>query len=174
MIADEIRNALHLSEMLHKGEHRTAGPDIGKSYFETHIRRLVAAVPDVAKPAAALHDVLESQENYFHVRVDETRLDVPHLGIPLEPTLRYHASHGALCMTTVMAVRLLTRGSDQSYYAYIDEIAKATGLPGHIARVVKLHDLIDNCATAPHSLRKRYTRAIAMISTAMVEHDEPA
>jgi hypothetical protein len=66
------------------------------------------------------------------------------------------------------AVELLTRG-EESYAAYIDRIANATGCAGRLARRVKLADLNDNLSRGGAkavTLRARYLRARKRLSRA--------
>ena len=55
----EIKNALQYAKAAHGSQLRAVGPDTGLPYFDTHVVRVTNAVIDWAKPAAALHDVIE-------------------------------------------------------------------------------------------------------------------
>jgi hypothetical protein len=89
-----------------------------------HVRRVVAATPPEAHTVAWLHEVLETGA------ITEQRL------------LRDGLSDDEL-----RALRLLRRTgdspSDRAYLAHLELIARAAGVSGHLARVVKLADLAD-------------------------------
>jgi (p)ppGpp synthase/HD superfamily hydrolase len=144
----ETKAALQFAAAAHAGQLRAIGADLGKPYFDTHVLRVVAAVPTWARPAAALHDVLEDT-----------------------PTLMEHLiDTGNFRLTTLQAVDLLTRSPDPdvTYADYIDHIASTEGSAGIVARAVKLADLADNLATLPDgSLRGRYVKAMSRIATKM-------
>ena len=55
----ETKNALQYAKAAHGSQLRAVGPDTGLPYFDTHVVRVTNAVIDWAKPAAALHDVIE-------------------------------------------------------------------------------------------------------------------
>jgi hypothetical protein len=100
--------------------HRGQRTRFGDSVIE-HLTRIAAAVPPEARAVAWLHDLLELT--------------------PVEPTrLR---SRGLTAVEST-ALRLLTRGPDQPYDAYVIRIADAPGSAGWIARTVKLADLDDH------------------------------
>lgn len=143
---DEIRVALEFARDRHKGQVRSRGLDIGLPYYDTHIVRVVAAVPEWARPAAALHDVVEDTP---------TTLD----------DLRRHG----FSTVTVTAVGLLTRLGNETYMQYIDRIVN-TGAPVQyqVARAVKLADLIDNLqGLTEGSLRLRYISALGCVAKAI-------
>jgi hypothetical protein len=66
----------------------------------------------------------------------------------------------------VAAVRRLTRHEGMTYAEYIEEImpqGSIPTLPGKIARVVKLADLLDHIAgptPCPPNLKKRYEKSL--------------
>ena len=144
----ETKAALQFAAKAHAGQLRAIGADLGKPYFDTHVLRVVSAVPTWARPAAALHDVLEDT-----------------------PTLMEHLiDTGQLSTETLQAVDLLTRSLDPdvTYADYIDRIATADGSAGVVARAVKLADLADNLATLPDgTLRGRHVKAMSRIAEKM-------
>lgn len=142
----ELKAALQIAKEAHDGQLRAIGRDIGQPYFDTHILRVVDAVPGFAKPAAALHDVIE---------------DTPMTGPKL-------SANKELTDSTLEAVNLLTRKANQTYSNYIADIATEPSHAGQIARAVKLVDLMDNLTTQPTgSLRSRYIKAISTITEAI-------
>ena len=146
LLQRETTLALQCAKQAHEGELRSVGPDTGLSYFDTHILRVVKAVSERAKPAAAIHDVVEGDR-----------------GITLDG-LR---STEQFSEVTLEAVELLTRRDAETYFEYIDRIVKSGGDTRslEIAREVKLADLVDNFITLPHgSLRKRYLKAIHLLT----------
>lgn len=147
----ELKAALQIAKEAHDGQLRAIGRDMGQPYFDTHILRVVDAVPGFAKPAAALHDVIE---------------DTPMTGPKL-------SANKELTDATLAAVDLLTRRANQTYSDYITEIATAPLQAGRIARAVKLADLMDNLTTQPTgSLRSRYIRALSAITDAINTNSE--
>ena len=109
-----------------------------------HVARVAAAVPADVQPLAWLHDVLEGSAT----SVDELR------------------AHG-LTAVELAALRLLTRGSDESYELYVLRIAFARGEAGRLARIVKLADLDDHIACEwspdgpPYEWARRHVAAAA-------------
>jgi hypothetical protein len=89
-----------------------------------HVRRVVARTPPEAHVVAWLHEVLES-------------------GAITEQDLLAEG----LSSDELRALRLLTRTggsrSDRVYLEHLELIARAAGLSGHLARLVKLADLED-------------------------------
>jgi len=157
---DEIRVALEYARDRHQGQVRSRGSDIGLSYFDTHIIRVVSAVPEWARPAAALHDVLE-----------DTTATLPLL-----------RSYG-FSPNTLAAVDLLTRRPTDTYQQFIDRIAGDTtsandtmyaGPEYQIARAVKLADLIDNMHGLTNGgLRLRYIKALGQVASAIIHFRDP-
>jgi hypothetical protein len=89
-----------------------------------HVRRVVARTPPEAHAVAWLHEVLET-------------------GAITEQELLAEG----LTSDELRALRLLTRSggsrSDSVYLEHLELIARAAGLSGHLARLVKLADLAD-------------------------------
>jgi hypothetical protein len=89
-----------------------------------HVRRVVAGTPPEAHVVAWLHEVLET-------------------GAITEQELLAEG----LTSDELRALRLLTRSggsrSDSVYLEHLELIARAAGLSGHLARLVKLADLQD-------------------------------
>ena len=86
-----------------------------------HLERVAAAVPDVARAVALLHDVLE-------------KTDTP----------RDALRRRGLTPTELAALDLLTRGDGETFHRHALRIADATGPAAAIARSVKLADLDDH------------------------------
>lgn len=89
-----------------------------------HIRRVALATPELARPVAWMHELLEwtsvAEQELLELGVSDDEL---------------------------RALRLLNRstarGSEEGYLAHIGMIARAGGLAGRLARSVKLADLQD-------------------------------
>lgn len=138
MNISEIKKALEFARNAHHGQLRAIGPDAGKPYFDTHVMRVVRAVPDFAKPAAALHDVLEDT-----------------------PTIEVDLIGAGFSKETIQAVRTLTHYGDK-YSRYIDDLVESGD---SIALTVKAADLMDNLSSYPEgSNRPRYLRALHQIT----------
>lgn len=151
---DELKMAMEFAREAHSGQLRVIGQDTGKDYFDTHVVRVVKASPEFARPAAALHDVLED--------CGEECWDTFHL-----------MSHEQISRETRDAVILLTRTEKVPYEEYIFRICEAGGESGRIARAVKLADLTDNLSTNREGgLAKRYLWAIQQVSQVMVAQQE--
>ena len=116
MQADRARA---LAERLHRGQRDTGG-----ALVIDHVRRVVTAVSGDARVVAWLHEVLE------HTAISEETL-----------------LQEGLSSEDLRAIRLLTHsitsGSDTSYLAHVERIARATGPGAGIARTVKRADLAD-------------------------------
>jgi hypothetical protein len=114
------RNIAHYSHMDDRDR-------FGERVIE-HVERVAAAVPEEARSAAFLHDVLE-----------QTGTSLAEL------------SAQGLTSVEMAALKLLTRGDAETYEAYALRVAWALGPEGELARCVKLADLADhlNHATVP-------------------------
>ena len=167
----EIKNALQYAKAAHGSQLRAVGPDTGLPYFDTHVVRVTNAVIDWAKPAAALHDVIEDT----------------------------HKSMSDLICTefftpeTLVAVDLLTKRDVEPYSDYmfrlveghrdyIDEYIHlyAIRMMGvverqewsttvrngrKIARRVKIADIMDNLNTLPDGpLRRKYLGGLHVLT----------
>lgn len=138
----EIKKALQFAKKAHEGQLRAIGPDAGLPYFDTHVVRVVRAVPDWAKAAAALHDVVED--------TDATMADLENAGFELE---------------TLDAVEFLTHQGGP----YEDYIEKMIFASNHRALTVKAADLMDNLSTLPEgSKRKTYLKALHRVTGALI------
>lgn len=137
----EKKNALQVARKAHKGQVRVVGADEGKSYYKTHIMRVVRSLPLRSAPAGALHDVVED--------TDVTLQDLRDMGLFSDYTLE--------------AVDLLTRREGVEYDEYINRIATAEGLGASIARDVKIMDLMDNSLTYSGD-GTRYLRALHVLT----------
>jgi hypothetical protein len=116
-----------------------------------HVERVSATVPDDARAIAYLHDVLE------HSDTTVGELDAEGL-TPLE----------------LATLRLLTRGTDESYEAHTLRVAHAGGPEGELARVVKLADLADHLShTALPDRAPPYGWARMHIANAHARLDAP-
>jgi (p)ppGpp synthase/HD superfamily hydrolase len=163
----ETKNALQYAKAAHGSQLRAVGPDTGLPYFDTHVVRVTNAVIDWAKPAAALHDVIEDTDKNLYDLIN-TEWFSPE---------------------TLVAVDLLTHRKRESYDDYISRMltgdqwdlddllvhyAKDYALDNYgrehkvdflgvmsdgrkIARRVKIADTMDNLITLPDGpLRRRY------------------
>ena len=137
----EKKDALQVARKAHKGQVRVVGSDEGKSYYKTHILRVVKSLPLRSAPAGALHDVVED--------TDVTLQDLRDMGLFSDHTLE--------------AVDLLTRPEDVKYDDYINRIVTAEGLGANIARDVKVMDLMDNSLTYSGD-GTRYLRALHVLT----------
>lgn len=114
----------------------------GAPYAE-HILAVRERVSDEAKPVALFHDVIE--DGRLSRSVVEALLDVDEARA---------------------VVQLLTRREGESYFAYVENIARAPGRAGRLAREVKLADIEHNRGRLTpelESLRARYERARMML-----------
>lgn len=147
----ELRFALSTAKKAHGDQIRVIGPDAGLLYFDTHVVRVVQALPPWAKPAGALHDVLEDCGACFW-------------GVQIWQDVSEE---------TLAAVELLTRDPKVPYGTYINDICAAEGLAGRIARVVKFTDLMDNLGTFPEGgKREAYIGALGCVAGAIHHNDE--
>lgn len=142
-------NAMYLAEDLHADQ-----LDHDGTPHYLHLTRVAAMVPEDHQAVAWLHDVLED--------TGETAVDLMDRGVPGD---------------VLAALRLLTRGGDESYDAFTRRIARAPGLAGAMARRVKEADMLDNltrCLRAAaddkkaKSLENRYRMYLPRIQQAMV------
>jgi hypothetical protein len=114
----DARRARAIARSVHRDQR-----DAGGEPLLAHIERVVASVPERARPVAWLHEVLERTD------VSEELLLTEGLS---EEQLR--------------ALRLLSRDdsrSDVVYLSHVELIARADGTAGRLARTVKLADLED-------------------------------
>lgn len=153
----ELRNAMHIARDAHRAadsagraeQLRVVGPDAGKPYFESHVIPVMNMCAPWAKPAAALHDVLED------------------CGVRWLPHIQ-----ASVTSVTFAAVKLLTRG-EETYFDYIQGILDEDEPHGMIARHTKLYDLIHNHSTWPEGdMRGRYLHALKDITAAIVDRNE--
>lgn len=115
----DIDRARAIAERLHTGE----SDEMGRAVL-AHVRRVVTAAPDEARAVAWLHEVLECT------------------AVPEQELLEQ-----GLTMDELRALRLLRRAgdphSDRAYLAHVQLIARAAGVSGSLARMVKVADLED-------------------------------
>jgi hypothetical protein len=120
-MAMETRRARLIAERLHADDREEDGMPL-----LWHVRRVARTTPPEARSVAWLHEVLE------FTTISEQEL--------LED---------GLTGDELRAIRLLNRTGDTRspgvYLAHIELIACATGLSGHLARMVKIADLEDRC-----------------------------
>lgn len=124
---------------------------MGRSYYATHLTRVAANTPERFRAVAWLHDVLEDTE----WTVDQLRGE-------------------GVAFWIVSALVILDRSrfrGPHGYRDYIRAVASAEGWAGTAARVVKFWDLTDNLGGIPAgeraSLRKRYTKSLAVIAASV-------
>jgi hypothetical protein len=117
----DLARARAFAETLHAGERESDGTPL-----LDHVRRVAQMVPAQARPAAWLHEALESS------------------GVTEQELLME-----GLTGDELRALRLLRRTSDARseavYLAHVELIARAAGRSGHLARMVKIADLEDRC-----------------------------
>jgi hypothetical protein len=88
-----------------------------------HVERVAAVVPEEARAVAYLHDVVEHTPTTYDELIDR-----------------------GLTPTEFGALELLTRHPSDSFELYALRIAHASGMPGRLARMVKIADLDDHLA----------------------------
>tara|TARA_R100000654_G_scaffold49859_1_gene76010 strand:+ start:9 stop:545 length:537 start_codon:yes stop_codon:yes gene_type:complete len=155
----ETKQALQVAREAHHGQLRAVGEDTGLSYFDTHVVRVTASVSENAKPAAALHDVIEDTDWDMEDLIVFSALRHDRFDRPFRPA-------------TLMAVDLLTHKKAVSDYKdYLFRLVEPdidwlhadlqTGQEHlhfaeakEIAREVKIADTMDNLATTPHGPRR--------------------
>ena len=119
--AMDVAEARAFAELVHAKEREPDGTPL-----LDHIRRVAHRVPAEARPAAWLHEVLESP------------------GVTEQDLLMAN-----LTTDELRALRLLCRTNDARsvsvYLAHVDLIERAAGRSGYLARLVKVADLEDRC-----------------------------
>jgi hypothetical protein len=141
----ETTRARAIAERLHAGHREDDGTPLLR-----HIERVARSTPAEARAVAWLHEVLE----FDAVTEDELVAD-------------------GLTSDELRAIRLLHRTtdsrSDPVYLAHVDRIARASGRPGRLARMVKRADLEDR-RLHPRVRRDGwappYTRALQLLRQA--------
>ena len=144
---DMVKDAKELAKKLHEG----MTDKYGNPYFE-HLERVANRVRDMEYDmvdetseinlyiaAAYLHDVIEDTDYLIGDIIDK------------------------FGETIAEAVKLLTRGEEETYADYVIGIKKSVFLEGKIARVVKLADLFDHLmgpTPCPPNLIKRYEKSL--------------
>jgi len=117
----EPERARNLAYSRHHDQHTRSGELVVE-----HLERVAASVPDDARTVAFLHDVLERTTTSTD-ELDAQGLTLDELG----------------------ALRLLTRGSTESFEVHALRIAYARGPEGRLARTVKLADIEDHLGHDP-------------------------
>ena len=144
---DMVKDAKDLAIKMHEG----MTDKYGNPYFE-HLERVANRVRDMEYDmvdetseinlyitAAYLHDVIEDTDYLIGDIIDKFGEGIAE------------------------AVKLLTRGEEETYADYVAGIKKSVYLEGKIARVVKMADLLDHlmCPTpCPPNLVKRYEKSL--------------
>lgn len=144
---DMVKDAKELALKMHEG----MTDKYGNPYFE-HLERVANRVRDMEYDmvdetseinlyitAAYLHDVIEDTDYLIGDIIDK------------------------FGETIAEAVKLLTRGEEETYADYVIGIKKSVYLEGKIARVVKMADLLDHLmgpTPCPPNLVKRYEKSL--------------
>ena len=144
---DMVKDAKELAKKLHEG----MTDKYGNPYFY-HLERVANRVRDMEYDmvdetseinlyitAAYLHDVIEDTDYLIGDIIDK------------------------FGETIAEAVKLLTRGEEETYADYVVGIKKSVYLEGKIARVVKMADLLDHLmgpTPCPPNLVKRYEKSL--------------
>lgn len=144
---DMVKDAKELALKMHEG----MTDKYGNPYFE-HLERVANRVRDMEYDmvdetseinlyitAAYLHDVIEDTDYLIGDIIDK------------------------FGETIAEAVKLLTRGEEETYADYVIGIKKSVFLEGKIARVVKMADLLDHLmgpTPCPPNLIKRYEKSL--------------
>lgn len=144
---DMVKDAKELALKMHEG----MTDKYGNPYFE-HLERVANRVRDMEYDmvdetseinlyitAAYLHDVVEDTDYLIGDIIDK------------------------FGETIAEAVKLLTRGEEETYADYVIGIKKSVFLEGKIARVVKMADLLDHLmgpTPCPPNLIKRYEKSL--------------
>tara|TARA_R110000851_G_scaffold145599_1_gene285130 strand:+ start:397 stop:858 length:462 start_codon:yes stop_codon:yes gene_type:complete len=144
---DMVKDAKDLAIKMHEG----MTDKYGNPYFE-HLERVANRVRDMEYDmvdetseinlyiaAAYLHDVIEDTDYLIGDIIDK------------------------FGETIAEAVKLLTRGEEETYADYVAGIKKSVYLEGKIARVVKMADLLDHLmgpTPCPPNLVKRYEKSL--------------
>jgi len=144
---DMVKDAKELAKKLHEG----MTDKYGNPYFY-HLERVANRVRDMEYDmvdetseinlyitAAYLHDVIEDTDYLIGDIIDK------------------------FGETIAEAVKLLTRGEEETYADYVVGIKKSVFLEGKIARVVKMADLLDHLmgpTPCPPNLIKRYEKSL--------------
>ena len=144
---DMVKDAKELAKKLHDG----MADKYGNPYFY-HLERVANRVRDMEYDmvdetseinlyitAAYLHDVIEDTDYLIGDIIDK------------------------FGETIAEAVKLLTRGEEETYADYVVGIKKSVYLEGKIARVVKMADLLDHLmgpTPCPPNLVKRYEKSL--------------
>ena len=147
MSKDMVKDAKELALKMHEG----MTDKYGNPYFE-HLERVANRVRDMEYDmvdetseinlyiaAAYLHDVIEDTDYRIADIMDK------------------------FGETIAEAVKLLTRGEEETYADYVIGIKKSVYLEGKIARVVKMADLLDHLmgpTPCPPNLVKRYEKSL--------------
>ena len=147
MSKDMVKDAKELAKKLHEG----MTDKYGNPYFY-HLERVANRVRDMEYDmvdetseinlyitAAYLHDVIEDTDYLIGDIIDK------------------------FGETIAEAVKLLTRGDEETYADYVTGIKKSVFLEGKIARVVKMADLLDHLmgpTPCPPNLVKRYEKSL--------------
>ena len=149
----DVDHARTLAERLHEGQR-----DAGGAPLIEHVRRVAEAASPTARVVAWLHEAFE------------------HTSISEEAMLAEGLSTDEL-----RAIRLLTHdigsGSDVSYLAHVEMIARARGAGARLARAVKRADLADRTlhpSIRPGGWSPPYELALEILQCAAPRSARPA
>lgn len=146
---EQVAVALPIAKAAHEGQYRVISPDFGLPYFDSHVMRVARAVPELARPVAILHDVME------FARVTAGQLE-----------------QSGVHRVVIEAVLLLSWQINEDYNDYIHRLVTRTKdmspLAQQMALITKLAELGDNLAGLELSLqRKRYMHAMRKVTEAI-------
>ena len=159
----ETKNALQYAKAAHGSQLRAVGPDTGLPYFDTHVVRVTNAVIDWAKPAAALHDVIEDTHKSMSDLIS-TEYFTPDTLVAVDLLTKRDVHDYADYMFRLLdpdidwvddyvhryATRLSYKGTKPDWGVTFNNGRK-------IARRVKIADIMDNLITLPEGpLRRKY------------------
>ena len=154
-MVDKEKDIVEVARELATTYHKGATDKYGNPYID-HLERVVDRVKDMEYDmvdetshinmylaAAYLHDIIEDTSFDFDI-ADRGYMDI-------------------FPDAVVEAVKLLTRGTGETYADYVTKIKLAPDVGGKIARVVKLADLFDHLmgpTPCPPNLIKRYEKSL--------------
>ena len=154
-MVDKEKDIVEVARELATAYHKGATDKYGNPYID-HLERVVDRVRDMEYDmvdetshinmylaAAYLHDIIEDTSFDFDI-ADRGYMDI-------------------FPAAVVEAVKLLTRGTGETYADYVTKIKLAPDVGGKIARGVKLADLFDHLmgpTPCPPNLIKRYEKSL--------------
>ena len=147
----DTERARALAVRLHAGDRERDGSPV-----LLHLRRVASRTPAEARPVAWLHEVLH--------RTPVTEQELLLAGLTSDELRALRLLHGSA-----------QSPSERVYLAYLELIAHAAGLSGHLARMVKLADLEDRCLhplVRPDGWSPPYAVGLQLLSRTTSERDE--